>query len=296
MSQPDPHRCLSGRACRTPDRTNPNNILPGLTRTPDSLCDSCLHRLGTALDNLRADYHTVDNAVTQTTNNGITQHVSGTPEPSIPINIHMDRLRRQIGANADDALHHVCPQLGIQHPAPWKGPGYPHRYRIIIDAAHNILPANQKLLCSNLDGVNIAIRIINHHRQIQCAHGDPNPRKRLALPCPLDSCGAHHSLGINNGETDVTCTKCGGRWTEREYSWLAGLVITDIKERNKTMLEWLLAEANWKLQVAQWLIAEERWRIHRARSITQLKDVDLAGISGATVVALLVEQIGDTRR
>lgn len=295
MPHNDIHRCLSGRGCRTPDRSQPNHIQPGLTRTPDSLCDSCLRRLDTALDNMQADYHTADQAVTDTVNTGITQHVSGTPEPSIPINTAMDRLRRQLGADADAALHHVCPQLGIRHPAPWKGPGYPHRYRIIIEAAHNILPANRKLLCSNLDGITIALRIVNNHRHAQHLHGDPNPRKQLALPCPLDSCGAEHSLGINNGETDVTCSECGGRWSEPEYNWLSGLVLTDIKERNKTVLEWLLAEANWKLQTATWLLAEQHWRIRRAESITQLKDADLAGISGATVVALLIEQIGDTR-
>lgn len=286
----DEHRCAAGRSCRNLDRTD-GKLQPAITTKPHSLCESCTGATRQAVNNLSHTYYLAVAATTMPTTTGTTQKVSGTPEPSIPINPHFDALAVELADSSDEALTLICPALNITHPAPWKGRGYPRPSDRIIKAAAKILPTNLPKLFDAPDGVDAALRIVNARRRILGAIGDPNPRKRLALPCPLDTCGAHHSLGIDNGQTDVTCSACGGRWTEREYEWLAGLVVADIdlrKKRSNPMLEWLLAEARWQSDCALWLYAERDWKMRR---ITTLSADDLENVSGATVVALLTEQV-----
>jgi hypothetical protein len=101
------------------------------------------------------------------------------------------------------------------------------------------------------------------------------------MACPVLDCG-QPTLGIDNGHTDVSCTSCGGRWTQQQYDWLANLLISDHQSREADMLKWLLYEANWKMK-------RDGAMLHEVRRLASMSETDLAGIDGVAVVELLRE-------
>lgn len=296
----DDHRCAAGRSCRDP-------IIDGDHRTPAiiaearGLCRRCATAVQRAIDDLERDYLELAAAIGEK-RIGPRDHVSGTPEPPIPLNTSTDALARSLAEWADAALAAVSVVMGIDHPAPYRGRGFPRPDHRVIKTACQVLRANvDRLLAApseplmtwgrdgftinivDMDGIDIALQLLRCHRQVIGVLGDPNPRERLAMPCPVLDCGAP-TLGRSNGSTDVTCTSCGGRWTEREYAWLAGLLVTDLQkeEREARVLEWLLAEKAWENEQLEAGIA-------RLRRVASWGPGDVDRCSAMDIVAIVAE-------
>jgi hypothetical protein len=319
----DMHRCAAGRSCRDPV-TEDGQRRPATIAEPYGLCDRCRAQVAAAIDDLERDYGALQAAVTADETRGAHEHVSGTPSPPIPLNTTAEALARSMAEWAEAAVGVVAAALGIDAPVAQRRRGYPRRDAQVITAAARIVGPNLDALLEapeapvtvwdragatrrvdDIDGIGIGLRLVWCHRQV-IALADPNPRQRLAMPCPVLDCGAP-TLGVSNGSTDVTCTSCGGRWSEREYAWLAGLLVSDITKEDEeaTMLEWLLAEQQWKSAVLEWLLAERDWKlrhmstwaIDREITVAQLRKVgaftaaDLGDASAADIVALVRELV-----
>lgn len=92
-------------------------------------------------------------------------------------------------------------------------------------------------------GLDLALGITELHNRVRADLGKTRLRHRYAMPCPR--CG--HRVGRDDGAAVVDCENqaCGSSWTEREYKFLAGLIVDEGREMD--ILKWLLAEANWRL-------------------------------------------------
>jgi hypothetical protein len=187
-----------------------------------------------------------------------------TPEPSIPIHATAMALQFELGEWAEAALVLVRERLNLDAAKCMRQKlrGYPINNWPVIQHANRVLVSNLDLLLDSsakpvrvwsvnawdtkvLDGVAVALKMQRAHAKVKGVLGESNPRRRLTMPCPVVDCGMP-TLGINNGETDVTCTSCGGRWTEAEYEWLAGMLVGSTSEKEIKMLQWLLAEKIWE--------------------------------------------------
>lgn len=258
------HRCAAGRSCRDPV-VDGGHRSPAIIADTRGLCRRCTGAVHHAVADLATDYAALAAAI-RTKRVSTHDHVSGTPEPPIPINTATEALGRSMAEWADAALGMVSTALAIDHPVPYRGRGFRRSDAVIVKAAVAIVEPNVKLLLAapvepvmswdrdgvhrridDADGIDVALAMVRCHRQMVITLGDPNPRERLAMPCPVLDCGAP-TLGRSNGSTDVTCTSCGGCWTEREYAWLAGLLVADYRkeEQEAVVLEWLLAEKTWE--------------------------------------------------
>lgn len=283
---------------------------PAWVSVQRGLCRRCFSSVARALASLAVDWELLTVAV-ESVSGGASEHVSGTPEPAIPLNAAVLALRSALSEWAEAAVGMLADTLAIDVAARHKAKGWPVRDHRPVHQAATVLPANigRLLVCARqavsvwnaagtcwhteyLDGVDVSLKLLHIHWQIAAVLGEANPRRRLALPCPSLDCGAM-TLGINNGETDVTCTTCGGRWTEREYNWLAGMLIADIHDREETdMWSWLLAEKTWEAEVGRWLVAERDWRLHQISRLASLTPAELEKIDGWAVVEMLREIVG----
>ena len=301
------HLCASGRSCREPV------IIDG-KRTPATisdrrgLCRRCYTNVKTAAAELDSDHRRLCAAVGERLSKGEV-FVHGTPDPSIPINTTVLALSSSLAEWAEAALWMMAESLGIDVKERHKAKGWPVRDGPVIIQASRIIPENLKVLLAaniqpvsvwtekgwaveELDGIAVALKLAQLHNQVYSVLGEANPRRRLAMPCPVFDCGVNGSLGIDNGETDVSCTACGGRWTVSEYDWLAHMLVVEHKKEETQMLQWLLAESEYRATVLKWLVAERDHRLWQLSRLAGMREEDLAGIDGYAVVELLREMLG----
>lgn len=90
---------------------------------------------------------------------------------------------------------------------------------------------------TTLTGIDIALQLLDLHHQTRAEVGKTRLRHRYAMPCP--HCGGR--VGRDDGQTIVDCDKCKSSWTEREYKFLAGLIVDERQDMEIT--KYLLAEA-----------------------------------------------------
>jgi hypothetical protein len=276
--------CQAGAACCD------SRIVSGERQPVDGidgvLCAQCLSALRQSVRNLVSDYSALGALVGERPVTGDIS-VSMTPDPVVPINVHVMALQDELAANAEAALLAVRDKLSAPVPVRQRGRGYPVRNGPVILMAHKVFRPDVGLLVNA--GADIAVRIMRAHRKVNSVVGERKQRRRLAMPCPMDECGMP-TLGIDNGETDVTCRSCGGRWTEAEYEWFAGMITGSTDQKEVHMLRWLLAEKTW--QVAQL----EQFCDNTDDMLAKVKAIagnDLSQFDTATVQAYLVETLGD---
>lgn len=293
--------CAAGSSCR--DRAQ--------ISVQRGLCKRCTRTVTQALRAIGEDYSRLGAAINDRQSRG--ELVSGTPDPAIPLNTTVLALRATLSEWSECALWMVAESLGIDVRARHKAKGWPVKDGPLIQQAERILPQNVALLLrapkqpvsvwysvegdgewdsDDLDGIDVALRLANIHRQCKGLLGEANPRRRLAMPCPVFDCG-RRTLGINNGESDVTCSSCGGRWSELEYDWLARMLVDDHTRMETELLKWLLAEAKYKLDVHAWLLAEKTWQCYEAARIGRLRHEDVMDYDAWAVVMLLREVFAD---
>lgn len=321
------HRCAAGRGCRDPiilQTPQGTQRMAAIIASSRGLCDRCRGAVAAAVHDLERDHEQLLFAVTQERTRGPDNRVSGTPTPPIPLDTRAEALARTLAEWAEVAGAMVAAELAIDPPTSQRARGHPRRDGRLVSRARGIVEPNLELLLAaeaqpivvwdrdgvgrrvdEADGIDVALRLVWCHRQV-LAMSDPDPRQRLAMPCPVFDCGAP-TLGVSNGSTDVTCSTCGGRWTEREYQWLAGLLVADIQrdDEDGDMWEWLLAEARWQRDVAEWVAAEREFILAAARivviddaiKLTKLRKVaaftgdDVGSSSAMDIIALVGELV-----
>lgn len=227
----------------------------------------------------------------------------------MPLNGTVLALRSTLSEWCEAALWMVAEPLGIDVRQRHKAKGWPVKDGPVIAQAARILPEQLKLLfdaqqqpvsmwspgsstwyTEDLDGIDVAIKLTDLHHEVNSVLGQTNPRIRLSLPCPGFDCGAR-TLGVDNGSTDITCLSCGRTWTQADYDWVAGLLITDEQDKEAEMLKWLLAEAQWWSEVLAWCVAERDWTLYELGRLSRMTPADLQGIDGVAVVELVRELI-----
>lgn len=114
-----------------------------------------------------------------------------------------------------------------------------------------------------MSGLDVLERLTRTHHLIRQHLGHTKLRVTHSMPCP--NCGS--TLGQDDGSNVVDCgnQKCTPRgpssWTEREYQFLSGMIVDDIKTSMTT--RWLLTEAYSRLDGLQKLVddlaADERF-------------------------------------
>jgi hypothetical protein len=302
------HRCAYEHRCR--DRVViDGRKLGAVVEDERGFCRRCFGMVRAALREIEKDWDALGAAVGDHLT-GAEVHVSGSKDPPMPLNGTVMALRSTLSEWCEAALWMVAEPLGIDVRQRHKAKGWPVKDGPVVAQAARVLPENIKLLLEaetqpvavwmphatrwttkDLDGHDVAMRLADLHREVNSVLGQTNPRVRLALPCPAFDCGARGTMGIDNGTTDINCTACGGTWTQAEYDWLANLLISDEQEKETEMLKYLLAEAQWKLEVGAWLVAERDHKLFQLGRLSRMTSADLAGIDGVAVVELMREML-----
>lgn len=223
-----------------------------------------------------------------------TGKVSGTPEPPMPLNGAAITLQATLAELCEISIAIIAGSLNIEARKRQRRRGYPPKDLPVIEQARNIVPQHidtmidadavharrwdaggTKRATRTVTGIEVALQVWLTHQKILNLTGVTRKRTRLAMPCPVLDCG-RKTLGIDDGETDVSCSSCGGRWSDREYQWLSNLLIEDVTtKQEKALLNWLLAEAQWK--VAQ------------VRKLTKLDRQELESIESWAIIKILQE-------
>lgn len=293
------HECAAGRGCRGATvNIDTRAREPATIEEPYGLCPNCIRGVRIAMRDLAKDYGALGAAVGERAVRGQLA-VSLTPDPAIPVNATVLALQFELAQWAEAALLLVAQALNIDVVLRQKLRGYPVRNAPVIGQACKVFPHNVSLLLEakakpvrvwqgdshweteELDGVEVALKMVRAHSRVKGLLGEDNPRKRLTLPCPMDECGMP-TLGINNGETDVTCTSCGGRWSEPEIDWLTGMLIGSTSEKEIAMLRWFLAEKTWEL-------TQLELKLTKLDKLANLPEVQEDTVAGSQVAKLMRE-------
>lgn len=296
------HDCAAGRACRDAlVDTETHRREPALIEQERGLCKGCQRAVRRAIRELPDDYEALNNAKRLVKGQ---LAVSLTPDPVVPIHVAASALQYELAEWAEAAMVLVSNKLSVKPELRQKLRGYPvHNWPVVAQASRVLTPNIELLLDTpakpvrvwqasgmawelrEMDGIDVALKMQRAHSKVKGVLGESNPRRRLTMPCPVDDCGMP-TLGINNGETDVTCTSCGGRWSEAEYEWFAGMITGGLGEKEIGMLRWLLAESRWLLDES---IAREVVLSEKLSKTTKLANMDLSEFDIATVQAMLRE-------
>lgn len=122
---------------------------------------------------------------------------------------------------------------------------------------------------TEITGLEILTHLAKLHHLTRKHLGHTRLRHRYSMPCPR--CG--HPVGRDDGATVVDCQndKCGATWTEREYKFLAGLVV----DEGKTM------------ETLKYLVAESYSRLDQVRDLTNtMRNDDAINLPGAGTIIL----------
>jgi hypothetical protein len=296
------HYCAAEKRCRDAQTINGQRI-SAIIAEQRGLCRRCYAAVQRSVMALQADSEALNAAIGDKTQSA-NLHVSGTPEPPMPLNGTVLALHSSLGEWCEAALWMVAETLGIDPKIRHKAKGWPVRDKPVIAQAARVLPDNLRALLTapqqsvsvwfktggweavELDGVDVALKLSDLHHDVETLLGQTHQRRRLSMPCPILDCGAP-TLGINNGSTDIDCMTCGGRWTEREYNWLAHMIMAEHEHEETEMLKWLLAEAQYRL-------IESDSKLYEVRRLLTMTEDDLAGIDGYAVVELLRGMLSDS--
>lgn len=301
------HSCGSGRMCRDAE-VDPNTgwRKPVLIDPRHKVCIQCERAMRSSIRALADDYFALGALARDKSVRG-QLIVSMTPDPAMPLNGHALALQNEVSEWAEAAMVLVSDALALKPKVRQKSKGYPVRQWPVVNQAERVLPANFKLLLDaeakpirvwqpngmrwdirELNGIDVAVKMMRTHAKVKGFLGEANPRRRLAMPCPVYDCGMP-TLGIDNGETDVTCTSCGGHWSELEYDWLSGMLIGATGEREINVLRWLLAEKAWQLSTVEDKLQDRQAKLDEVSRLLKFTEADLVGIDGYAVVEILKE-------
>lgn len=278
------HRCRSGATCVDADTKltddDGHTIRRGKLITEGLLCDGCYVRLGKAVKYIARDWLRLSNHLGSTGSADLNDRVGGTREQPIPLNVQVEAMMSRLVELAERAL------AMVGKPVPARVGRSNTSDRSSLERAVKYVPTRLDILLATpatetlawskiptgdsqwdpdrgqpvelvaMSGLDIAADIVHVNRRVGQLLGKDRLRHHYALPCPSVDRRGHYcgamTVGRDDGEARVDCTTCGASWTEREYDFLSGLVLDEIKVREENdLLRWLLAEAYWRLDSLQ---------------------------------------------
>jgi hypothetical protein len=296
------HICSAARMCRDGKREN-GKWKPAVIEKPRGFCQRCATAIKRAYRSAAKDYALLESSIGDKAMRPDSGKVSGTPEPPMPLNGTIIELQTALSEYCEASLRMVAAQgISITVSSRQKSKGHPVKDLPPIIQASKVIPAHLDSMIEakpvdikrwdssggyvlkGFSGTEAALAVWRTHQQIESVIGTDKRRTRLAMPCPVFNCG-RRTLGIDNGQSEVNCTSCGGRWSDREYQWLSNLLIEDIKNKESNeLLNWLLAEANWKL-------AEAEKKLAALSKVSSMTKGELEGIEGWAVAQIVKEII-----
>lgn len=123
-------------------------------------------------------------------------------------------------------------------------------------------------------GIQIALQLVDLHRQTRVELGQTRLRQRYRMPCP--HCGGR--LGRDDGTVVITCDDCKTAWTEGE----------------RRLFERMITQERLDNVILKYLLDEAYWRLDEIRSIMSKLDPETLKLAGAgEVVAEAVERVLD---
>ncbi|MGV0042047.1 hypothetical protein [Mycobacterium colombiense] len=203
----DSHRCLAGDNCCAATYTAGKRI-PALTETQDTLCEACLQRIESAVQQLPKDWANLRDALGERAAAG-GQRISSTPAPAIPISTRKEALMRAIVDMADRAAAIVSDALNTDQPVAYKGRGHPEQAERLLRAAVAITAPNIGLLAAAPTEHMLVwakpMRCPVHAELIALAEAgqvDPGPAYVLAGQC--DDCNGWGEWGQEREHTEMS--------------------------------------------------------------------------------------------
>ena len=226
-ASPDIHYCRAGESCAGRSR-HPESLdwIPRTTEHPNSVCTRCRRHIESAVTELWDDYCCLNNLFLVPTEHAGSEIRSGAPKSQVPVNVVSDALMHDIG----DAIYRCAAAITPNPEGSAQTPfaqfvtcrGIVQRNIEALLAA----PRTKHLLWNRsgdnyiaemLDGIDLALALVNLHRRACALVGVERPRERMPVPCP--QCESRQ-LGrdINpTGPSDVNCRACGSSWTDAQY-------------------------------------------------------------------------------
>lgn len=280
QDQDEAHRCASGRTCvnadvREFDPITGRPIRKGAVVADEPLCRGCMMRLESAVNHMLDDYDRLSDAIGDSVAGG-GDKVHLTRDAAIPLNTAAEALMSRIHDSTTRAAEMVAAEMNMT------GRAWPPNQRLALDRAVKMLAPTLQVLIYiepqahhvwdripsgddgwdqngqpttivELSGLDMARELVEINRLVGVQLGKSRLRHHFSMPCPAYDykkrryCGAM-TVGRDDGADRVNCSTCGTAWTEVEYGFLTGLVVSEIKQREENdMLRFLLAEAYWRL-------------------------------------------------
>ena len=231
------HLCRAGTSCAGRSR-NPetDEWTPRTTEEPNTVCTRCRRQVESAVAGLWDDYCCLDSLFLVPTEHAGSEIRSGAPKSQVPVNVFSDALKHDIS----DAMYRCAAAITPNPEGPAQTPfaqfvtcrGIVQRN---IETLLAVPPkkhlmwnrAGDNYIAEMLDGVDLALALVNLHRRACALVGVERPRERMPVPCP--QCESRQ-LGKNAGSTDVDCRSCGSVWSESAYHRLTQIGASIIRK------------------------------------------------------------------
>lgn len=212
------HECRQDRRCKARTRDTENRWHGAGVERPDSLCHSCEQRAFDAIRQLPRDYQLLQAALTEETSRLSGPKVSGSSEPSIPINISADTLMAAITDECERWAAHlpwegieltvVCSHLGTLVDLP------PQSVTVWVPRPDG----GDTQMNTVMDGVDAVLRLARlHERAVQLLDLGPEQDEKLDDPCHV--CGLAAVTASVKTQL-VTCNHCRNVWHQDEFARL----------------------------------------------------------------------------
>ena len=284
------HRCVFGAVCVSAVRVGDGRVGKAV-EVADEPCRGCEGRFRRCVGGLPVQWLRLREAL------GESAAVVGggrrpKPESSLPINVGADALMKTISRRLYDAAVLVGEDLNVELPRLPTNPGSLFEYRMVVRCVA-LVKDHVGELVSTAAGCEVAVALVRAYTRSERHLGEAALRERLHMPCPKcgQQCLVRETLDRvvwSSGAAErvtpqvVRCLVCREEWDESQYRWLSRMVLSEHERKEQKVLEWLLAEVNWKFNDAQEKLAQ-------LERLAGLSAEDLEGIDAAAVVAMVRE-------
>ncbi len=283
-------RCASGHRCRDLEILPDGSKHPHTVTTDPGLCAECVKFLRhTIIGHLLDDYDALHTLMREH-QTGATEHVSYTPNPSIPLAVDPERLMVDLAFYASTAAEMLSDHLNLEPPEPslesaqqrlapyvekltevpsqavvvwvtgeatdvpvheWVKVG-PKRYRPVDADGREIIGKGR--VSQDMSGVDLALKMWTLHELTRGAFGarPKDQRDHMATPCHW--CG-YRSLYRDHGADLIYCSRC-----PKNTPGAVGYTRAKYDELLKRSEFYMKVLRQQELEVVTWLLAEKDHR------------------------------------
>lgn len=236
------HLCRAGASCSSRSRnTETGEWIPRTTVMPNTICPRCIHAIeAAARHQLWSDYLALHRLFLTPTRHAGSEIRSGEPTSQVPVNVVSDALMNEIADAVYRCASAIAEQLGVTlretgQLAYWLETVEDNVETLIAAPATDVPMWNRAgddFAPVRMDGVQLALALVDLHRRAVAMVGVERPRERMPVPCP--KCESHQLGRIVTTSmvviADVDCRACGSVWTDAEYRALTQIGATILRE------------------------------------------------------------------